>query len=261
MSRTGSRIPPVGGLTWEDVKSKLETETDYKIKPYDDDLDGALDWKALRFPGVRQSVLAEFTDPRILIATSSMLEVCNSADKVEHAAGNISATSKELTIVGGTSSEAGDSWIYWNLPNPATKVYVHAFMACEDGGDFAIEFCDGDGSTLANPPDRFYILLNIAWSTKDFQLWKAVGDTATDIASEAVDLTSLEYYEVEAYFDGDGEGNWAIKVWRDGVLKFDLTHSEAEIPSIHSIRFRKHDPSTSAAIKGLIKGHVVIIYE
>lgn len=46
MGRTGSRIP-VGGLTWEDVKSKLETETDYKIKPYDDDLNLVIDLAAI----------------------------------------------------------------------------------------------------------------------------------------------------------------------------------------------------------------------
>jgi len=35
-------IPRVG-LTWNEIKSKLETETDYKIKPYDTDLDGIID--------------------------------------------------------------------------------------------------------------------------------------------------------------------------------------------------------------------------
>ena len=32
-----------GGLSWSEIKSKLETETDYKIKPYDSNLDGKID--------------------------------------------------------------------------------------------------------------------------------------------------------------------------------------------------------------------------
>mgnify|MGYP007013809581 CR=1 FL=1 len=36
-----------GGLTWEQVKQKLETETDYRIKPYDKDLDQVIDLAAM----------------------------------------------------------------------------------------------------------------------------------------------------------------------------------------------------------------------
>jgi len=42
MGRTGSRIPPVGGLTWEDVKAMLETEG-AKNALYDQNLDGKID--------------------------------------------------------------------------------------------------------------------------------------------------------------------------------------------------------------------------
>jgi len=40
MMAYGLRKIAAEGLTWDDIKSKLETETDYKIKPYDSDVDG-----------------------------------------------------------------------------------------------------------------------------------------------------------------------------------------------------------------------------
>ncbi|MBW2674580.1 MAG: hypothetical protein JRD89_14415, partial [Deltaproteobacteria bacterium] len=81
-----------------------------------------------RIPHVRSEVLAQFTDPKLLICTSSMNEVYNSADKVEYQAGNITANSQELTIVGGSSTEAGNSFIYWNLPYAVKKLYIRSSL-------------------------------------------------------------------------------------------------------------------------------------
>jgi hypothetical protein len=219
-------------------------------------------WVEIReFPGVRREVLMKFTDPKILIATSSMKLLLTSADIVEAVAGNITSTSQELTIVGGSATAAGNSWIYWNLPKATTKVYVRALVADESGGYTTLNLCDADASTLVNPPDYYSITIKTDNVAEDFLLAKNVAGTDTVIATEAVDLVSLQYYEVECYFEGDGTGNWVIKAWRDEELKFNLSHSEAGIPSIASVRFRKYDSSTTAALKGLIKGQVVIIYE
>jgi hypothetical protein len=97
--------------------------------------------------------------------------------------------------------------------------------------------------------------------TRDFELQKNVGGYYGSIAYEGVDIGSLQFCEIEFYLEGDGAGNWIAKVWRDRVLKFDLTHSEAGIPSIASVRFRKYDDSVDAAVKGKIKGPMMIIYE
>jgi len=59
MGRTGSRIPPVGGLTWEDVKAKLETEG-AKNKAYDSDVDGVFDTGAI--PDLSRSKIVDFFD-------------------------------------------------------------------------------------------------------------------------------------------------------------------------------------------------------
>jgi hypothetical protein len=220
-----------------------------------------LDYTKLQFPAVRQEILAKFADPKILINTSSMKSLLAGADIVEAVAGNITATSQELAIVGGSATATGHSWVYWNLPERVTKVYVHVNMADESGGYTTLNFCNADASTLTHPPDYYSITVKIDNVAEDFLLAKNVAGTDTVIAIEAVDLVSLQYYDIEAYFESDGAGNWTIKVWRDGVLKFDLSHSEAGIPSIASVRFRKYDNSTTAALKGLLKGPVVIIYE
>jgi len=246
-------------IPWEKIKQKLETETDYKTKPYDDDLDGVLDWKALQFPGVRQSVLVEFTDPKILIATSSMLEVYNSADKVEYAVGNISANSKELTIVGGTSTEAGNSWVYWNLPEDATKVYVKITMTCQhSAGEAAIDLCDDSGETLSNPPDFYKLLVKpkTALALGYFRLCKVVGGSETILDTEDVDWSAGTYTTVEIFCNIS-----TVKVWRDGVLKFSVEGDDANIPSIKSVRLRCNDESTSATVSATFKGMIIIVYE
>jgi len=250
----------VAGLSWELIKQKLETETDYRIKPYDDDLDGVLDWKALRFPGIRQSVLAEFTDPKILIVTSSMLDVYNSADKVEHTAGNISADSKELTIVGGSDTEAGNSWVYWNLPEDATKVYVKVKMTCNSGsGEALVDLCDANGGTLSNPPD-FYELLMQQMPTETtagwFRLNKVVGGSRSELANEDITVLTGTFVTAEIFCDID-----TVKVWRDNELKFNVAGDNANIPSIKSVRLRCNDKDTAEARSAIFKGMVIIVYE
>jgi len=296
------------GITWEEVKSKLETEG-AKNKQYDSDLDAiidlaaipdtltgkdadsvdghhagtgadnvlvldsdglvplanipVLDWTKLQFPGVRQEILAKFSDPKILIATSSMLLLLNSAEKVEAASGNISATSQDLEIAGGTSTKEGRSWIYWNLPKTTTRVYVRLFLADEGnalwGG--AIQLCDDDGSTFANPPDMYNLGLQVARSAEDFLLQKNVGGTWTDLVKESVDLTANQFYDIELYFEGDGAGKNCLKAWRDGVLKFDYSDTETEIPSIASVRIMCSDNSTTTTEIIHIRGAFIVIYE
>jgi len=220
-----------------------------------------LDYSKLQFPGVRQSILAKFTNPKILIATSSALLLLNSVDKVEAASGNITATSQELTIVGGTATASGKSWIYWNLPQGATKLYLNTNLNVVNADGMAITLCNGDGSTWVNPPDFFGIYITPPNSAADFQLGKNVSGTFTLIAQENVDLSYDTYYNVEAYFEGDGSGNWNINVWRDDVLKFNATQSVASIANIQAVRICTVDSSTTAAQSGKVKGMVVIIYE
>ncbi|MHC1623676.1 MAG: hypothetical protein ACXQTR_03705 [Candidatus Methanospirareceae archaeon] len=215
-----------------------------------------LDWSKLQFFGVRQEVLARFSDPKILIATSSMNLLLASADKVEYASGNITANSQELTIIGGTSTESGQSWVYWNLPYPATKVYVRVLMNLVDAGAMTIDLTNGDGSTLLNPPDLYQVSISVPQATADFRLIKNVGGEGTVIASEAVDLAYNTYYDIEFYTD---RSTGLLETWRDGVKKFSVT--DTDISSIASVRLRVYDGSTSEAQSGKYKGPVVIIYE
>lgn len=273
-----------GGISWEQIKQKLATEGAQNVL-YDSDLDNlidqlashthdaadivtgvlalaripVLDWTKLQFFGIRQEILAKFTNPKLLIATSSMLALLNSAEKVEAAAGNISATSKELTIVGGTATAAGKSWIYLNLPEPATKVYV-SIMAADDGNDYTTLIClmQSDGSLPFDDVNAYGYMtgFNLSQVANDFKLWKTVGGTATLLAAEAVDLTANQYYHIEFYTDIN-----TVQVWRDGVLKFNVAGDTTNITQINSVQLMCNDGSTTAAKTSKFKGMVVIVYE
>jgi len=220
-----------------------------------------LDWTKLLFPGVRQEVLKEFSDPKILMMTSSMLDLMGSAEKVEVVAGNVSATSKELTIIGGSSTATGFSWIFWDLPGTFLKVYAKTFFCSVDTHITAISFCDASASTLINPPDVYITFLDIPAVKQDFKFYKSVGGVGQTLSIESVSLAYLTFYSVEMFYVGDGTGANRIRVWRDGVLKFDFSETEPEIPNIQAVRFYVYDGSTTAALSGKYRGYTVIIYE
>jgi len=217
-----------------------------------------LDWTKLQFFGVRQEILAEFSDPKLVIATTSMLQLLNSSEKVEAASGNITATSKELTIVGGTATASGRSWVFFDLPDPASKIYIRSKMNSVNAQATYIAFAQSAGN-IAWGNTSFYGYaagLVIPLATADFKLWKCIGGTTSILASEAVDLSNNVYYDVEIYCDLN-----TIKVWRDGVLKFDAIGDTTNVTEINSIQFACYDALTTATQTSKYKGVVVIIYE
>ena len=251
---------PIQGLgdVWGFIKSKLQEEGSLN-KAYDSDLDGVIDWKVLQFFGVRQEILAKFTDPKLLIATSSMLALLNSADKAGSNTGGISATSQELTITGGTSTASGSTWIYFELPDPASKVYTIAKLNSVNCQDIDIDYFYGDPTTSPGSTSdyRYSAYIVVPASASDFKVCKVVGGTTTVLASESVDLSNNTYYTVEFYCDVNNE----ILAYRDGVLKFNVSPDPTNIPEIDAVRLRVFDISTTTAQSGKFKGIVVIIYE
>jgi len=209
-----------------------------------------------RIPHVRQSVLAQFSDPKLLICTSSMNEVYYSADKVEHTAGNITSNSQELTIVGGSATAEGHSWVYWNLPETATRAYIRVQMNSVNAASLMLEACDSDASLLDNPPDRYYIALEVPSTGQDLKLKKGVGGIKTTLAYESVDLSYNTYYDLELCVDVAAH---TLEAWRDGAKKFEV--SDSDITQIASVRMRMFDDSTSEAQSGKLKGPLVVIYE
>jgi len=211
------------------------------------------------FFNVRREVLAEFTNPKLLIATSSMNSLYNSADKV--ITGSISANSKELTIVGGTATSTGNTWIYWNLPEDAKKAYMRASINSVNARTANLELCYGDAGDLFYPLQFYCVVTCIPLSAEDFSLRKYADTTVTILAVESVDLSYDTYYDVEFYYKGDGMGNNKLKVWRDGVLKFDIDDVAATIPYVSSVRIRVYDDSDVEEQSGKVKDNVVVIYE
>jgi len=232
-------------------------------KAIDDDLDNVvnvglipdLTWEKLPFFGVRQSILKEFSDPKLLICTTNMNLVATT-DIVEHTAGNVSSTSKELTIVGGTSSATGYSWIYWDLPESAEKCYLQTSWLSVDIPYVLLHICNASSSTLRNPPDYYELQLRVTLAATDFRLIKDIAATITALAEESVDLNYDTWYKIEMYYD---TVNDKLQCWRDNILKFDIT--DGDIATIESVRFIVYDSSTSVAQTGKYKGPVVIIYE
>jgi len=202
--------------------------------------------------GIRQEVLDLFNEPKLLLRTSNMNALLG--DIVEAQAGNVSSDSEELTIIGGTSSATGTSWMYWNLPVDASRVYAKVYINSVDAQDVIVQFCNADASTWKNPPDFYGIYLTIGQSAGDLRFLKNISGSATQIAAESVDLSYNTYYLIEFYWEYGVQ-----KVWRDNSLKFNLT--DTDISSIRAVRLVAVDGSTSEAQSGKFKGEVIIIYE
>jgi len=210
-------------------------------------------WSKLNFFGVRQEVLAEFSEPKLLLVTSNMNAL--DGDKVEYAAGNVSSTSEELTVVGGTATSGGDSWMYWDLPKSTQRLYVRALMQALNGGLPVFNLQPTSGSALG---DRYNVYIDVLKAAGDFRLAKVIAGVGTSLAVEGIDLTTGTYYDVEFYYYSDGVTAF-IKVWRDGILKFDVT--DTDITSLFSVGLRCYDESTAAAWSAKFKGQIVVIYE
>ena len=204
--------------------------------------------------GVRPEILQLFDNPQLLVNTCNMKEIANNAD--QHIEGAINVSTDLLELVGGTSSASGNTWIYWNLPTSATKMYIKTRVMVNNTGEVDLEITDADASTLRNPPNYYQLYVNPPSTTADFQLLKNVEGTYSQLAKEAVDLDANTYYDVELFVD---VANGNIKAYRDGVLKFDIT--DTSITTIKSARIRVYDSSTSTAESGYISGQTVIIYE
>jgi len=185
-----------------------------------------------------------------------MNSVYYSADKIEAQAGNISSTSQVLTVNGGTATSQDSSWVYYNLPDAATKVYARAQMLASANGIAYIEMCDGSSATLQNPPNRYEVSIVPYSGANELRLYKSISGAYSEIAHEDVDLNIDTYYTGEAFFD---VSEHTLEVWRDGVKKFDA--SDSDITSIQSVRLRCYDNSATSLQYAKFKGPLVVIYE
>jgi len=245
-------------ISWSYIKNRLKTEG-AENKLYDEDTNGSIEISKLNLIGIKNRFLKNFTNPEILIATSSMKHLLNSADKHEYAAGNITATTKELTIIGGDSSTATYSWIYFDLYFPAHKAYIKANLNAYNCRFISIDICDDLGSNLSNPPDFYEIRLVPSAQLSDLMLIKTVGGSSDLLATEAVDLLQAHYYLIEIYIE-IAETNH-LEIYRDKELALAYEESELNISQILSFRIRVYDASTSEAQAGKVCAPVVIIYE
>jgi len=289
-------VPPQGLPYWRNKLKWLFENVGYKNKEYDSNLDGlidnsdkvdgydagtgannilvldsnglvplgnipVLDWSKLQFPGVRQEILQYFDNPKILIATSSMLELLNSAEKAGANTSGISATSKELTIPGGTSTASGNTWVYISFPYNVTKVYYCVRLCSVNAVWVTTEAFAGSDPTVSpgsTGDTEYHISLHIPATAQDFIITKVINGTATILGYESTDLSYNTYYNIEVLISNPDS---IIKVWRDGALKFNLTPDTTNLPSFTAFRIRVVDLSTTTAQQGKVTGPIVIIYE
>jgi len=113
----------------------------------------------------------------------------------------------------------------------------------------------GLGKDYAIGTDCYNVRFYLAESAADFRLEKRVGGAFTTLATESVDLATGTDYEVDLAL-GDG----FIRVWRGGVLKFEV--EDTAITSFKSLVFGQVD---SAAVPSdypfFIKMPCLILYE
>jgi len=165
MGRTGSRIPPVG-ISWEEIKSKLESEGS-KNKAYDSDVDGVFDLAAI--PTIPRSKLEYPTED----VTFAYLAAIN---KIKH------------------------------FPHSDTWSGGHEVLTYDSFADKAVEVALRDGAGAIGRgdgvDDEYEAWLESEASTADFALTKIVNGVLTVLASEAVDIGANSTHLVKISISG-----------------------------------------------------------
>ena len=187
MGRTGSRIPSTG-LSWDDIKSKLETETDYKIKPYDDDLNLVIDLAAL--PTIPRSKL-EYPTEDVSFAYLAAIG--------------------KIQLVSNTEYQyRGGIFTSDSFTDKATKNLSH--------GDYSFIF-----GRWTSTGDWYRVYQSSGVSTQDFKLDKRTGGTYTEIASESVDFGSNDGFINAISCSGS-----TLKAFREDLTtpKIDVTDTD-----------------------------------
>jgi len=192
--------------------------------------------------GINAGIFGYFSNPRILIASHSPNTIINCCDIVEAEAGNVYSTSDKLFIYGGTSSAAGNSWIFVN--QPASKIAVSSLMLCEDADYISIEICSDDAINLSNPPDFVFARI----TSTDLEIGKNEGGTESVLDTKA-DVVSGESL-VTLFYDGSN-----LKVYFNN----ELVGSYEVAMTISAFRIRVYDSSTSKKTYGYIRSLYAIV--
>jgi hypothetical protein len=192
-------------------------------------------------------ILSVFTDPTIVIDTNLMNVLYENASMSN--ASKVTYNCDELTI-------QGNNWLYFNKPDGFSKLYVRGKLNNVDAQSFYIDLVKSDSEAETQfTPSRTYILqLRPLESLRDFRIWKYVDGNWTEVVYEAVDLSNNTYYDVEVLYDSSTD---RIKVWRDGVLKFDISVDTVNSDAFRSVRFRIDGNN----LYGKITAPVVVMYE
>jgi len=128
-----------------------------------------------------------------------------------------------------------EDWALFPLGvNIANRAYIKALVRANQ--EVAIGF--------AADTDNFYqVAVVLPATAADLVLGKEVAGTYTVLASEAVDLASGTWYELEFYFDLTHN---RLTVWRDGILKFDLT--DTDLTTLSQFLFKNFGAGTYAEL-------------
>jgi len=190
MGRTGSRIPPVG-ISWEEIKSKLESEG-AKNKAYDSDLDGVFDTEAI---------------PTI------------TRDKLEYPTENV--TFAYLIAIGkatyarifGVAGRTGGFVTVDSFTDKALKTMIP-------------EDCRSPMSRWQDENNAYYTYMENGGSTADHQIRKYEGGSETSLGTEAVDLRDDDVYLVIHSVSGS-----TIKSFREDLTTPKITVTDTTFAS------------------------------
>jgi len=210
--------------------------------------------------GVHPSLFLQLTNPEFTFLGTNQNDL--DGEIGTYGAGipaNVSTTTKELTIIGGSATAAGNTWLYWHFPNPCRRCLISVDILSINAAVVAVEFSDGDASGFFNPPDLYQAILFIPKTAEDFFIRKQIGATGTTLAIENVDLNYGTYYRVDALLECINGDERRLVIFRDGVIKFDYVETEPAFPYIYGVRVRVGDDSTLEAQSGKFKIRLIAI--
>lgn len=199
----------IGGMTWKQVKKRLEEETDYKIKPYDDDLDFVLNLTAMPITSeIELYELYDDWDDNKLSGRAKKLKMKNS--KVVFAY----KFRPEWSVVSGTPTVSNgrlylDNDSQLQIPSDfAVGTWRFKFewtdSAAADTSQCRIKFMYVDAD------NAYYFQTDAVLSSSHNGLKKIVGGSITDLIMFGVDL-----------------GEHTIKITRDSSGNFEIFYDGA----------------------------------
>ena len=171
---------------------------------------------------VDQNILNLFTKPEILFMNTNLETVINYGSLKGANPAGVTASNYEINIVPSQTATASVTWIAFQFPYLARRIYFSSLIYSSSHVGFGIPNQELD--TWVNPPDNIAIYIEPPATSNDFRASIAVDGVVNQILAENVDINSFTF--VEAYLESKHNADLIIKIIRDGQVKLDNIYNE-----------------------------------